>query len=322
LNPIQKIDNKTILLSPLDWGFGHTTRCVSIIRILLANNNKVIFAGNKAQVNFISHEFPALKTEFIDGYNITLSSKKSTYIQIYRQTIKIVKAIKKETDWVKKYISKHNIDLIISDNRYGFRHSNIESIFISHQLNLHLPIFKKIVNHRLASHINNFNEAWIPDDEKLNLSGSLSKSKLIKIGCKEIGLLSRFNLHKETIIYDYLFIVSGPSPENSIFLNKIEQTIQKTKFKIAIVSSVKSKTPHLRFDFFYLPSSLHLNQIINQSSCVVSKSGYTTIMEMVSINKKAILIPTRGQFEQEYLAQHIRIDHLDFIESISQLRVD
>lgn len=319
MNSIQKIDNKTILLAPLDWGFGHTARCISIIRILLANNNKVTFAGNEAQINFISHEFSALKTEFIDGYNITLSSKKSTYIQIAKQTIKIVKAIKKETDWVKKYISKHNIDLIISDNRYGFRHPDIESIFISHQLNLHLPIFEKIVNHRLASYINNFNEVWIPDDEKLNLSGSLSKSKLIKIACKKIGLLSRFSLHENAIKYDYVFIVSGPCPENSIFLNKIEQTIQKTKFKIAIVSSVKSNNPNLRFDYFYLPSTSQLNHIINQSNCVVSKSGYTTIMEMVILNKKALLIPTKGQFEQEYLAKHVDIDNFRFVDSIAKI---
>ena len=321
MSPIPKIDNKTILLSPLDWGFGHTARCVSIIRILLANN-KVVFAGNEAQINFISHEFPTIKTEFIDGYSITLSSKKSTYIQISKQTIQIVKAIKKETDWVKKYICNHNIDLIISDNRYGFRHPDIESIFISHQLNLPLPIFKKFVNNRLARYINNFSEVWIPDNERLKLSGLLSTSDLIKIESKKIGLLSRFILQKEIIKYDYLFIVSGPSPENFIFLHEIEQKIQETKCKIAIVSSVRSKTPKLRFDYFYLPSSSLLNQLVNQSSCVVSKSGYTTIMEMISINKKAILIPTKGQFEQEYLAKHIRIDHLEFIESISQLTID
>ena len=321
MNLIQKINNKTILLSPLDWGFGHTSRCVPLIRTLSANCNEIIFAGNATQINFINTEFPLIKTELIDGYNIYLSSQESTYKQVIKQSLKIVKTVKKETTWVKKYVSTNNIDLIISDNRYGFRHPDIQSVFIGHQLNLNLPKFKKIVNQQLANQINLFNECWIPDNEELNLSGSLSKSILIKIARNYIGLLSRFKIKTEVIKYDYLFIVSGPSPENNIFLNKIEQKIQKSNLKIAIVSVIKSVNSNTNADYFCLPSTKLLNNLINQSECVVSKSGYTTIMEMVALNKKAILIPTKGQFEQEYLAKHIRIDNLEFIDSLDQLKL-
>lgn len=321
MNLIQKINNKTILLSPLDWGFGHTTRCVSIISNLLLNNNKIVFAGNDAQINFISKEFPSIKTEFICGYNIYLSSEKSTYNQIAKQTIKIVKAIKHENRWVKDYVTKHNIDLIISDNRYGFRYSEIESIFIGHQLNLELPHFKTTVNKKLAKYINQFDECWIPDNEQFNLSGSLSKTDLLSIPFKHIGLLSRFSRLETPIIYDYLFIISGPSPENELFLKKVEKQIGKTTLRITIVSSEKSNAPLVTANYFFQPSTDVLNQLINQSDCIVSKAGYTTIMELVSLNKKGFLIPTQGQFEQEYLANHIKHEKLNFIKSINLLDI-
>lgn len=319
MNPIQRINNKTILLSPLDWGFGHTTRCVSIIRDLLLNNNDVIFAGNNSQISFITKEFPLIKTEFIDGYNVYLSSEKSTYFQIANQSVKILKAIKHETKWVKNHISKHKIDLIISDNRYGFRHHNIESIFLGHQLNIELPLFKRLINKKLANHINQFNTCWIPDDEKLNLTGLLSNTDLLKIPFKYIGLLSRFT-HKETPMkYDYLFLVSGPHPENTLFLSQIEYQIKNKHKRFAIVSSVISKNKNSNCAYFHLPSSKELNQLLNESNLVISKAGYTTIMELVALNKKTILTPTKGQFEQEYLAKHIQIKNLVFIDSIEHL---
>ncbi len=83
--PLKDIHNKTILISPLDWGWGHTTRCVSIINELMKEGNKIIFAGNLAQIKFILLEFPELQTTFINGYNISLSSNKSTYFQIAKQ---------------------------------------------------------------------------------------------------------------------------------------------------------------------------------------------------------------------------------------------
>lgn len=321
LNPIALINNKTILISPLDWGFGHTTRCVSIIRDLLINQNKIIFAGNNRQIEFIKKEFPGIKTELIEGYNVSLSSEKSTYSQIGAQSLKILNAIKRENKWVNKYITTHSVDLILSDNRYGFRHPEIESIFISHQLNLELPSFQKVVNKKLIRYVNKFDSCWIPDDQKLNLSGTLSNSKQLEIPNHFIGLLSRFQTVETANKYDFLFIISGPNPEHGIFLREVETIIKESDKRIAIVSTVKSENPNSNTNYFHLPSSMELNQLINESSCVISKAGYTTIMEMVFLNKRAILIPTKGQYEQEYIAKHIKHADLEFIDSLDEIKV-
>ncbi len=312
--------NKTVLISVLDWGFGHVTRCIPIIQSLIQSNNIIVFAGNEKQISFIEKEFPTIKTEYLEGYNIELSSKQNTYFQIIGQVFKITRAIKSENAFVKNMISKYSIDLILSDNRYGFRHSAVKSIFISHQLNLYLPTFSDSVNKMLSKMINQFNEVWIADDEVINLAGQLSNPLYLEIPHKYLGLLSRFKMNKTSIKYDYLIIVSGPNPENSLFLADIETLVCNSVLKFAIVSTVQSTSELNEVDYFYNSTTMELNALLNSSGVVISKSGYTTLMELSVLNKKAILIPTKGQFEQEYLARYIENDSFRFIKNSAEIK--
>jgi UDP-N-acetylglucosamine:LPS N-acetylglucosamine transferase len=54
----------------------------------------------------------------------------------------------------------------------------------------------------------------------------------------------------------------------------------------------------------HLPA-LKMKEMIESSDCVITRSGYTTIMELVSLNCSALIIPTPGQTEQEYLAEYL-----------------
>ena len=312
--------NKMVLISVLDWGFGHMTRCVPVIEALIESNNTVVFAGNDKQINFIEKEFPSIKTEYLEGYNIELSSKQNTYFQIIKQGFKITKAIKSERAFVKKMSSKYAIDLVLSDNRYGFRHSVVKSIFISHQLNLCLPTFSGSVNKVLSKLVNQFNEVWIADDEVVNLAGQLSNPLYLTVPHKYLGLLSRFKMDKTSIKYDYLIIVSGPNPENSLFLGEIERLVCNSDLKFAIVSTVQSSNELSQIDYFYNSTTLELNAVLNSSDVVISKSGYTTLMELSVLNKKAILIPTKGQFEQEYLASYIKNESFRFVKNSAEIK--
>jgi len=318
---LPEISNKIILISALDWGFGHTTRCVSIIESLLDANNTIVFAGNKGQNRFIRKEFPTIHVEFLEGYNIELSSKKSTYFQVVKQGFKIIKTIKSERDFVKNIIEKYSIDLILSDNRYGFRDSRVESVFIAHQLNLQLPKFKRKVNKILTSLINKFDSVWIVDDEVINLAGQLSNPANLNVPFAFIGLLSRFKVEQAVVKYDYLIIISGPVPENSIFLAEIEALIRYSKLRYAIVSTAKSDNNFSHINYFYDLSTEQLNVLLNESEIVISKSGYTTLMELNVLNKKAILIPTKGQFEQEYLAHHVKSKSIRFVNNSNEIKV-
>ncbi len=319
MNNPKDISNKTILISALDWGFGHTTRCVALIHQLIKQNNQIIFAGNKLQTLFMIKEFPSITVKQIKGYNVTLSSQQSTYLQIAKQFKKIKIAIKKEHQWVEDYVNKNKVDIIISDNRYGFRSSNVTSIFMGHQLNVYVPYFRQLVNKKLSQYINQFNYCWIVDDESINLAGELSNPKYLSINYQYIGLLNRFTKREEEILYEYLIIISGAYPENERFLKEVEDYFSQKTALLVIISTIESKQPIKNAKYIYQPTTKELNRLINQSKIIVSKMGYTTLMEMVSINKPCILIPTKGQYEQEYLGKTIGLKKVKILPSVKQI---
>ena len=64
----EAIKNQTILLSPLNWGMGHVTRCIAIIHQLLEQKNTVIIACSKEQEEIFRNYFPELLYEKQEGY--------------------------------------------------------------------------------------------------------------------------------------------------------------------------------------------------------------------------------------------------------------
>jgi len=300
------IQNKQILFSALDWGMGHLTRSAVVIKSLLQNGNTIHFAGTKAQCNFMRAEFDAIECFEIKGYEITLDSTKNTFIQVLSQFAKIKKAIRTEHKWLNSFVQNHTIDLIISDNRYGFYHPKIESVLITHQINLQIPFFKSIVNKKLRHWISNFNSVWVPDFEDRKLTGELSNPKKLS-NVFFIGPLSRFEKIDADPKYVYLIILSGPEPERTNF---IKTALDFAKDKTDNIAIVGTKIEGI--NSFENPTTQELELLIAQSETIISRAGYTTIMEMVSLAKKAILFPTKGQYEQEYLAGFIENPKLKF----------
>ena len=62
-------------------------------------------------------------------------------------------------------------------------------------------------------------------------------------------------------------------------------------------------TNMIRF-FNHLPAKM-LNEEMQKASCIIARSGYSTVMDIAALGKKSILIPTPGQTEQEYLAGYL-----------------
>jgi UDP:flavonoid glycosyltransferase YjiC (YdhE family) len=300
------LTNKRILIAALDWGMGHTTRLVALLKQLLAQENQLIFTGNPAQCQFIKAEFPEIELAELSGYEIHLDSKKSTYWQLFQQGFKVKKAIKAEKEWLAKFVTKNKVDLIISDNRYGFFHPKIKSILVTHQLNLQIPYFRRMVNRNLRRMIEKFDVCWVPDTENRWLSGELSHTKL-KIPLVYIGILNRFQKLQLPINFDYLVILSGPEPEKTNFKQELLKQLSATPSSVCIVGAQVTGYPcHSN------PTTTELAELIAKSDTVISRAGYTTLMEMVDLNKQAILIPTKGQYEQVYLANYVKHPKIEF----------
>lgn len=303
-----------VLLSPLDWGLGHVTRCIPILKVLLQARCIVFVACHETAKKLLAPEFPGVTFLPLRGYGIRYASSKRWFaVKILQQVPKIVSAIWREHRWLKKAVRKYQIDMVISDNRFGLFHTKIPCIFITHQLAIQTPYawLSRWVQKLSYQFINRFTECWIPDYEsKVNIAGNLSHTNQMPcIPVSYIGPLSRFSLQKEEIIYQWLMLLSGPEPQRTLLENELLQIIPFLTGKVMLVRGLPGHSSFLQVPahctvFNHLPTA-ELQKIIAQSEYVISRSGYTIVMEIIAMQKRAILIATPGQTEQEYLAAHL-----------------
>lgn len=307
--------NIKILVAPLDWGLGHASRCVPLIKHLNNLGCTVIVAADGAQQKLLQIEFPHLQVEHLEGYNIRYSNSKRWFsLKIIYQFPKILKAIKKEHRWLNDILKKHNIDAIISDNRYGLWHPEKPVAFITHQLNIKTPFARldDVVRNMHYRFINRFMQCWVPDFEgEVNLAGFLSHpKKLPGIPVKYLGAISRFDKQMVDEEYEVLIVLSGPEPQRSIFENKILQQLKSFNGKALMVRGLPGETKeHAPINQTKVLNHLPANELetaFSKSKYIISRSGYTTVMDIIKLEKKSILIATPGQTEQEYLADHLQ----------------
>lgn len=301
--------NKIIFIAPLDWGLGHVTRCVPLIKKLSLNNTIILGITPLTQLIF-ENEFPELKKIHIEPYRISYSKRLPILWVLMLNYWRIKYVIKKENTQLKQIVSENKIDVVISDNRLGLYHSSVESVYITHQLNIQAGIFSKLANSIHQGYMKHYNVVWIPDyeNEEQSLAGNLSHASPIK-NSKYIGPLSRLekNTSKELSI-DYLFLLSGPEPQRTNLENTLIEIANKTTKKIALVRGANQplKTEILNHVTPYdLPDAETLSQLITLADTIICRSGYSTLMDMHELRKtKLILIPTPSQTEQVYLANY------------------
>lgn len=225
--------------------------------------------------------------------------------------------IKQEHRWLDGIIEQYQIDLVISDNRFGLSSKKIPCIFITHQLTIKAPFawVEKILQRINYRFINRFTCCWVPDAAgEPNAAGILSHpAKLPEIPVHYIGLLSRFHPQTVTRKYDYCILLSGPEPQRTLLENKLMAGLAEVDGKILLVrgkpgSEEEFNVPENVEVKNHLPTA-EMQEALLQSECIVSRSGYTTVMELLSLHKKSVLIPTPGQTEQEYLAKKLQEGH-------------
>lgn len=307
---------KRLLVAPLDWGLGHATRCIPLIRALLHLGCEVMIAAEGRQAALLSQEFPEIPVLTLRGYRVEYAEGTGGFgIKMIRQLPKIRKAIHQEHAWLKEAVARHQIDAVISDNRFGLHHPGIPCAIMTHQLRIKSP-FGKITEKWLQQvnyhYIEKFDTCWIVDFEgPENLAGELSHPvKMPSIPVRYLGALSRFEYSRQAMRYDLLVLISGPEPQRTLFEKLILEQLKDTSFSALIVSGKpgehfeKAITPNISM-VNHLDSTA-LNEVLLQSQLVVCRSGYSSVMDLVKMHKKALLIPTPGQTEQEYLAKYLK----------------
>jgi len=308
-----------ILVAPMDWGLGHVSRTIPIIKTLLSRGHEIITCGNNDAKAIYEEEFQNLAHLDFKGYSPKYSKSNNQGLAMIKQSPKFFKLIKEEEEFANKIAKELKLDFIISDNRFGFRSKFTTNIFICHQINIQGPPFLKQMMHVINNgYVKKFTQCWIPDiDKEGKLAGKLSKSKLKN--CHYIGSLSRFETackKNSNWKYKYVGILSGPEPQRSILEKKIISEFKKLKKKCAIIQGTPNKKnikmenidvfPHLKTTDFL--------SIIENSETIICRSGYSSIMDLSILQKQAILIPTPGQTEQNYLAKyHKKISNIGYM---------
>lgn len=308
-----KNENPRLLVAPLDWGLGHATRCIPIINHLISLGCNLYIVADKKNFSLLQKEFP--KTVFLryKGYEIQYSrQKKFLFLKLIFQSPKIIYRIFSENTWLKKAIKKYSIDAVISDNRFGMYNHNVPCAYITHQLYIKTGnrLTEKIAQKIHYYFIKKYTACWVPDFENNGLAGELSHPKKLPQNVIYIGPLSRFvSLPDKQIFNDLLIMISGPEPQRTIFEKKILEEIKLINAEIIFVRGLPSENQKPE-DFKNVKIKNHvtsneLNKMIEGSKMIISRSGYTTVMDLATLGKKAILVPTPGQTEQEYLAEYL-----------------
>ncbi len=303
--------SKNILIAPLKWGLGHATRCIPLIRKWQSEGHRVLVASDGDALLLLQKEFPKLIFEDLPAYDIRYASRPFwNNLKLLLQFFKIKKAVRLEHQKTKELVEKYQLDLIVSDNRFGVRDKRVKSVYITHQLRVLSGVTTFLTSFFHRRIYKKFDEIWVPDMEGDDgLSGRLGHIYSGKLPVKYIGVQSRFRYKKVPIQYDYLAILSGPEPQRSqleaILLRELPKLQKKTALVRGVVEDEPIKYQENGLTVYNYLTSDDLEQLINASSVVVGRSGYSSIMDYYQLQKKVFFIPTPGQPEQIYLAKYL-----------------
>ncbi len=229
---------------------------------------------------------------------------------IAQQMPRILYAIRAERWAVERLVREQGIHGIISDNRYGCFSPQTNNVMLTHQLHLRVPsrLLEWAANAMLRRALAKFDLVWAPDFKgEPNLAGELAHDESpVHRNVEFIGPLTRMQYMDRELEYDVAVVLSGPEPQRTILEQRLmEQAIVLPQKFIFIQGKMKSKKHYYAADNVEVVSYLtskDLNDVLLASEIMVCRSGYSSIMDLAALGKKAILIPTPGQTEQEYLA--------------------
>jgi predicted glycosyltransferase len=305
-----------ILLAPLDWGLGHTTRCIPIIRYLLEKDCVVTVAAEGASALLVRSNFPDLSILPIDGYNVRYSRHAGTFaLKILAQVPAIWLSVRREKRWLEKLHRQYQFDLVISDNRYGLKIEGLPSVILTHQLQIRSGAGNLVNDLLRRAHyriLEQFDQCWVVDHQgENNIGGILSHPAQLPVNARYVGLLSQLTPGSQEVEPGrILVLLSGPEPQRSLLEQKIlSQVKDNAPYRYTIVGGNPggSVPENLASGVEYHThlNAFALHQYIASAELVVCRSGYSTLMDLAFMGKKALLIPTPGQPEQEYLADNL-----------------
>ena len=312
-----------VLVAPLNWGLGHATRCIPIIRHYLSQGDEVILGGDGNSLRLLQRTFPTLRCIDLPSLELRYTTNAQQRGFYFRAVWALMRFTIADHYYLRQALAIEHFDLVIADNRFGCFSRDVRSVYITHQLYPILPkrlrVLQPLARAVHACIYKRYAEVWVPDyaDPSHNLSGALSHGGRFDRRAKYIGPLSRFTplktiLHNTTQHYTHLALLSGLEPQRTIFEQELLQRFADSQERVLLVRG-KVSDPHTviqRGNITIIPSITDddLRAVVQEVHTIIARSGYSTIMDLEALDvlHKAEFHPTPGQSEQEYLYTHIQ----------------
>lgn len=330
------------LVAPMNWGLGHASRCIPLVRRLIREGHEVILGGDGESLTLLRKHFPKLRYTYLAPLNLRYSAGKSQVWAMLKALPKLFLWSLKDHAMLQAVLREEPIDYVLSDNRFGLyinRPSTTDhrpsTIYLTHQLHIMLPRpwrwLEPLVARLHARIYTRFNKVWIPDyeDADKSLAGELSHLKISNIqspisNIQYIGPLSRFedyDRYQDNPIaqsYTVVAVLSGLEPHRTLLEKEIVARYLDTDEQVLIVQGLVNR-PNTRFkrrNITLVPSitDAELVPVLMNAKHIIARSGYSTIMDLHALgllhfknetpSSQIELIPTPGQPEQEYLSAY------------------
>ena len=307
---------------------------IPVARELMSRGYNIIIGSGEEHLALFREEFPNINCIYFPGFRTGYSRFLPQYFYMLLKLPLLIYHSAKEHRMLKKIILDNDIDIVISDNRFGLWNNDITSVYVTHMPRIPFPRLSKplefigVLLHRAV--IKKYTLCLIPDvPGSENLSGRLSHNIRHPGNVRFTGILSRF-MHGDNEMIPYpgmhnTVILSGPEPQRTMLKNKLIAVLgdnrEKSVFfegKPHLLSREKHESGNMIF-YNHLPARL-MKRVVTGSKNIICRPGYSTLMDLVTINCSALVIPTPGQTEQEYLARYLT--RKGWFSSVSQRKID
>lgn len=297
-----------VLYTVLNWGLGHATRSVPIVESLLHFGAAVEIASSGLALSFLKKRFPSLQFHNLPDREVRYSAKGARAGLIKRALVQST-INTEQNKFIADLVLIKSFTHIVSDNVYGAHCPSIPCALISHQLSLKTPFGESSINARLSSWINRFSEVWVPDGKTHSVAGDLAIGQKVSIAVNHLGICSRFYANNAAEKkYRIGVILGGPEPQRSILEERLLEIIRPLEGRKILFrgSGRKPLETGEQIEVSALGDGDDMAKRLGACELVIGRSGYSTICDLIAIGSRALLIPTPGQTEQEYLADRMR----------------
>lgn len=304
------------LVAPLDWGLGHATRCAPVVREFLEKGCDVELAVTRENAAILREMFPDVRQRLAPSYNIVYPKHGyNMAFWLLKNSAHLRAVMRAEHHYAEEMVERHGYDILVSDNRFAFRSRKAKSVYMTHQCRIAFPkmlrMFEAFGAAWHASVMSRFDEVWVPDvPEFPGYAGSLSHVERCPRPLKFVGPLSRFAMLPLTQSTEkdlgIVAVVSGVEPARSRFASRLSSVLPQIPGKHVVIlgkpaSSLKTWTAGNVTFYNHLPTQ-EFADVISRAGWVISRGGYSTVMDMAVLGAKCIFVPTPGQYEQVVLA--------------------